>query len=29
MTANGKSCGDCGLCCKVMGVGELAKAPGT
>jgi hypothetical protein len=28
MTANGKSCGDCGLCCKVMGVGELNKAPG-
>ena len=24
----GKSCGDCSLCCKVMGVGELAKAPG-
>ena len=28
MAANGKSCGDCALCCKVMGVGELDKAPG-
>lgn len=28
MAANGKSCGDCGLCCKVMGVAELDKAPG-
>jgi len=22
-----KSCGDCGLCCKLMGVHELAKPP--
>lgn len=29
MTAAGKMCGTCALCCKVMGVGELAKAPGT
>jgi hypothetical protein len=23
-----KNCGDCGLCCKLMGVTELAKPPG-
>ena len=23
-----RSCGDCGLCCKLMGVTELAKPPG-
>ena len=26
--AEGKSCGDCSLCCKVMGVAEVSKAPG-
>ncbi|WP_309644812.1 YkgJ family cysteine cluster protein [Phenylobacterium sp.] len=25
VVAEGKSCGDCGLCCKLMGVKELAK----
>jgi len=28
MAADGKSCGDCSLCCKVMGVAEVQKAPG-
>ena len=27
MTAPAKSCGDCGLCCKLMGVEEIAKPP--
>ena len=27
MESSGKSCGECGLCCKMMGVAELDKAP--
>lgn len=27
MSETGKSCGDCGLCCKLMGVDAIAKAP--
>lgn len=28
MTAEGKSCGTCGMCCKLLGVAELEKAAG-
>lgn len=28
MAAPGKSCGDCGLCCKLMGIEALGKPPG-
>lgn len=28
MGESGKSCGDCGLCCKLMGVDAVNKAPG-
>lgn len=28
MEASTKSCGDCGVCCKMMGVAELEKRPG-
>jgi hypothetical protein len=28
LTPAAKSCGDCGLCCKIMGVSALAKPPG-
>lgn len=28
LTQAAKSCGECGLCCKLMGVGALDKPPG-
>lgn len=28
MSETGKSCGDCGLCCKLLGIDAIDKAPG-
>ena len=28
MSESGKSCGDCGLCCKLLGIDAIDKAPG-
>jgi len=29
MVADGKSCGSCGMCCKLLGVDAVQKPPGT